>query len=279
MVCDWRRFLSDARATRLAMLAALLIGGLAPIGGCDALNPAFVEVMLPADFVEAGTTENPSGHVPIFFVSNARFDGELLSYLESQGVDVSDPNLRPRVRVRVVVVFADGSARVVEFIDGAQITQTSTTETVDGSTQDAIIPPDLDRPVLNNQVMQCDISLIGIIPEIIEVYVPVFIGEYTVEEIPDFGLETRLVQVFPPQFYPLQMDEVDLLGNTTTLRNIGIRDIPGPLEDLTCGSVVLFSLEGTLRVPFIGDSPGWIDEDAPTIAAFPGRFKVLTAVQ
>jgi hypothetical protein len=249
------------------------------VAGCDALNPAFVEVVFPPDSapVQNQTADNPTGHVPVFFISNARFDGALLEYMETQGLDVSDPDLRPRIRVQVTVEFTDGSSRIMEFLDGSRISQSAVV--VEGETEVAVVPPDLARPSLNNQVAQCDVSTVVVTQGSIEVYIPVFWAEFEQVEIQDVGIEIRVVETFPPQFYVLQVDDVDERGNTTTLRNIGIRDVPGPILSLTCGSVVLYSLEGTLQVPFVGGFPGYFQDNEAIIAAFPGRFAVKTQVR
>lgn len=267
------------RALRASVRSVVLVGlGLA-LAGCDALNPAFVEVMLPADRIpsQVQTADNPRGHVPIFFVSNARFDGALLQYMAAQGLDVSDANLRPRVRVQVTISFSDGTERVMEFLDGAQLSQSATV--VEGETEVAVIPPDLARPSLNNQVAQCDVSSVVVAPNAIEVYIPVFWGEFEQVDIQDVGIEIRLTELYPPQFYVLQVDEVDTSGDTVTLRNIGVRDVAGPILNLTCGTVVLYSLEGTLQTPFVGGFPGYFGENEAAVAAFPGRFAVKTQVR
>jgi len=267
---------------RLAALVSLTAPGV--IGGCDALNPAFVDIVLPEDYQGPVVTENAKGHIPIFFVTNARFEGELLSYLDSLGVDITDPNLRPRVRIIADVAFTDGSSRVMEFVDGSTITQTvdaigaapGVPPTV------AVIPPDLVSPPLTNQVVQCDVAAVAIRPQSIEVYVPVFMHEYSYVTTAAAGndvLTRELSATYPPQFWQLEVDEVDEFLNATIIRNFGIRDVPGPIQDLTCGSVVMFSLEGALQVPFIGGIPGWLDEDTPTIEAFPGRYRMVTSVR
>jgi len=274
-----RHLLFVGRALRAGVRSAVLVGlGLA-LAGCDALNPAFVEVMLPAERIpsQVQAADNPRGHVPIFFVSNARFDGALLQYMAAQGLDVSDANLRPRVRVQANVEFSDGSARVMEFLDGAQISQSATV--VEGEAEVAVIPPDLNRPSLNNQVTQCDVVSVLVAPNAIEVYIPVFWGEFEQVDIQDVGIEIRLRELYPPQFYVLQLDEVDARGDTVTLRNIGVRDAAGPILDLTCGSVVLYSLEGTLQMSFVSGFPGYFTENEAAIAAFPGRFAVKTQVR
>jgi len=271
----WGWFRAGIRSVALVGLGLVL-------AGCDALNPSFVEVMLPAERIppQVQVTDNPRGHVPVFFVSNARYDGALLQYMANQGLDVSDANLRPRVRVQVQVSFSDGTSRVLEFLDGAQISQSATL--IEDETEVAVIPPDLARPPLNNQVLQCDVAGVVVAPTAIEVYIPVFWGEFERVDIQQFGSDIQLVELYPPQFYVLQVDDVDSRGDTVVLRNIGVRDVAGPILNLTCGSVVMYSLEGTLQMPFVpfeGGFPGYLRENQATIDAFPGRFAVKTQVR
>jgi hypothetical protein len=282
---DFVRLPFGAPGRKRLPAAVLLLVATAVLSGCDAFNPSFLEVALPADQsleATAATTTNATGHVPVFFVSNARFDGALLDYLEAQGVDINIPDLRPRVRVRATVTFADGTARPLEFVDGSQITETTTVSA--GETTTATLPVDLLRPELNNQVLPCDVAEIRVDAESFTVYVPVFIRTFQVEEVEDQGLELRLLEILAPQFWPLERDEVDEYLNTTVVRNFPIRELPAPVFDLTCGSVVLYALEGTLEVPFVNEFnvsgvPGWNVDNEPTIEAFPGRFSVSTVVR
>ena len=65
---------------------------------------------------------------------------------------------------------------------------------------------------------QCDVSTVVVTQGSIEVYIPVFWAEFEQVEIQDVGIEIRVVETFPPQFYVLQVDDVDERGNTTTCR-------------------------------------------------------------
>jgi hypothetical protein len=90
--------------------------------------------------------------------------------------------------------------------------------------------------------------------------------------------------VIPPGFRALEVDEVDDRLNTVVTRNIGIRDQPGPVIDVVCGSVVAFILEGTLEVPFVQDEngalvPGYLDTDTASEATIPGRYRVITTTR
>jgi hypothetical protein len=252
--------------------ALSFISVLALASGCGVLNPAFVSFAAPDGAVT--TTKTPTGFVPIFFISNAQFDTPILQYLAARGADISDPNLRPRIRVRASVTFADDSTRTLEFLDGSQITEPSNV-----NTSGVAVPVDLTRPVLTNQVLPCDVRQISIAPTSVEVYVPVSITQFRYEQVQGIGNVLVRDQIFAPQFVALQVDEVDTNLNTLVFRNLGIRDTPAPLANVTCGSVGLFALEGTLSVPFVNGIPGWVDTDTAQTAAFPGRFRVVTTVR
>jgi hypothetical protein len=263
---------------------AVSIAALGGIGGCDALNPAFVETVLPADLQGPVVTENAKGHVPILFVNNTRFEGALLQYMKDVGIDTSDPNLRPRVRLIADVAFADGSSRIMEFLDGSPVIQTAGIPggTPGNPTPQVTVPPDLTQPALINQVVQCDVAAIAVRPQSIEVFVPVYVEVLTYETVGQAGnnvINLVLSVTYPPRYWQLQVDEVDEFLNATIVRNFGVRDIPGPVLDLTCGSAVLFELEGAMDVPFVGGVPGFIDADVAASAAFPGRYRMVVSVR
>jgi len=268
----WRQVLSRQQPSCGCARAILLIAALALVGGCGALSPAFVDFALPAEYA---STETARGHIPIYFLSNAQFDTELLQYFAAIGLDVSDPNLRPRIRVIAEVRFSDGSSRNLEFLDGSDINEM----VAFGENEGAFVSSDLTSAPLTNQVVQCDVTAIVVRPEDIEVYVPISITEYTWEEVENVGMVRRYLRTYPPRFWPLRVDDVDENLNVVTTRNLGIRDAPGPLLNVTCGSVIMFALEGALRVPFVGGIPSWDDDDTLQIAVFPGRYRVITAVR
>jgi hypothetical protein len=286
--------LFEKRAPRRTFGLLAGIAAITLVGGCDALNPSFVNVLLPSDIEPPQTAQAASGYIPIFFVSNAVFDGELLQYLEELGVDLENVDLRPRVRAQVFVQFQDGSTRTLEFLDGGQLSQLSTlsVDETGGETEVvAVLPPDLDRPPLNNQVMQCDVDLIDLDFENlgVEVYVPVFYGTFVVENVDLIGLVKRLTQLFQPQFVQLESDDLDASGDLVIVNNIDIRDIPGPINQITCGSVIAYVLDGTLRVPFVTGPfaegiegavfPGWLEDDEASEANFPGRYRIRALVR
>jgi hypothetical protein len=269
------------------VLVSLLLGAAAAgfTVGCDALNPAFLEAVLPAEAQTQRTTENVRGHVPIFFINRTQFDGQLLDYLVSIGVvDATVADLRARVRLRVNVEFINGVTLPFEFMDGSQVVQGSVD--IGGQAQFVgTLPPDLLEPDLTNQVVQCDVAGVEVVSGTIEVFVPVFLKEIRIEPGAQGTQPTRqLQQVIPPGFRALQVDDVDDRLNIVVTRNIGIRDQPGPVIDVVCGSVVAFILEGTLEVPFVQDEngalvPGYLDTDTASEATIPGRYRVITTTR
>jgi hypothetical protein len=117
------------------MLAAVAAIGLC--GSCSSLfNQSFINLVAQPVVDSTGavpsiTLDNAPGHVPIVFVNNTRFDQTLIDYFDSIGVDTSDPDLRPRVRVRTDIQYVNGNSITLEFIDGSDIVQ-STVQTLTG---------------------------------------------------------------------------------------------------------------------------------------------------
>ena len=267
----------------MVVLAALL-------GGCSSfLNPAFVR-MVAGDSPDTSvlgpiTLANAPGHVPIMFVNNTRFDQNLIDYLEDIGIDTSDPELRPRVRVRITIQYVTGSSNTIEFLDGSDIIQ-GTVQTAAGTQENPLVPNALTENSLSNVVGVCDI--LAVQPDAsVEVFVPVFLKVIQLVEISereDVFVGRDLERTIPPQFTVLRSDDVDANNNVTLQRNFDVRDIPVQVTNVQCGSVVGFTLSGTLRVPFVQDElgqivPGWEDTDFPSEASNPGRFEFQTAVR
>ena len=102
------------------LLACLLSLG---AGGCGVFNPAFVNLLDPAGTGQFATLNNAPGHVVIAFVNAAEVDERLLAFLEStEGgnlilTDAEKRALRPRMRLRARVTFADGTSQTIEFVD------------------------------------------------------------------------------------------------------------------------------------------------------------------
>ena len=249
-----------ARRRRLAASVVMVVLA-ALLGGCSSfLNPAFVR-MVAGDSPDTSvlgpiTLANAPGHVPIMFVNNTRFDQNLLDYLESIGIDTSDPELRPRVRVRVTIQYVSGASNTIEFLDGSDIIQ-GPVQTAAGTHAS------------------------------VEVFVPVFLKIIQLVEISereDVFVGRDLERTIPPQFTVLRSDDVDANNNVTLQRNFDVRDVPVQVTNVQCGSVVGFILSGTLRVPFVEDElgqvvPGWEDTDFSSEASSPGRFEFQTAVR
>lgn len=281
---QWRRP-CGVWAGLLLVPVLLGVGAAWLTAGCDALNPAFLQAVLPAETQTQRTTENVRGHVPIFFINRTTFDGQLLDYLSSIGVtDATVADLQARVRLQVNVQFINGVTLPFEFTAGAQVVQGSVD--IGGDTQFiGTLPTDLLEPDLTNEVVQCDVSRVEIVSGTIEVFVPVFLKEIRIEPGTQGTDPTRqLQQVIPPGFRALQVDDVDERLNVVVTRNIGIRDQPGPVIDVVCGSVVAFILEGTLEVPFVQDEngalvPGYLDTDTASEATIPGRYRVITTTR
>gem|GEM_PF-1142694 len=281
------------RSSLLVCAPALAFG--LGAAGCSALNPAAVDVLFPPETaagISTGLTENAAGHVPIIFINNTRFSSAAVEFLRSQGVDVDDPDLRPRVRFRVQVGFSGGATSTFEFVDGSDVFQSVLT--IEDDQGNAVIltanpPPDLTESTLTNSVVLCDVAFVApqTIPtdsnSSIEMYVPTFLKEITIVETENV-ITRELNQTFRPGFSPLLVDSVDESGIVVVTRNFGTRDIPGFPTNLTCGSVVTFVLSGDLTVPYVVDEngntvPGFLDTNTASQEAIPGRFQLEVSVR
>jgi hypothetical protein len=278
-------------APRRKMIPMYLAIGLLAIacGGCSSvLNPAFLAMVTTASPDGAGvvdeiTLNNAPGHVPVFFVNNTQYDQTLLDYLESVGVDVDRPDLRPRVRLRVTITYVNGNTNTFEFIDGSDLIQGSVP--IEGGTQAVtLVPSALTSNELTNVVGICDIAEVRPEANSVEVFVPVFVKVIGFEEVGIVTAVRTLNETIPPTFVPLERDVIDGSGNVTLQQNFDQRDVPVPVVNVQCGSVVGFTLTGTLRVPFVVDelgrtTPGYLDFDTAAGAASPGRFEFQTTVR
>ncbi len=252
------------------------------VTGCSSvLSPAFMDYFASPSPGQTGTVsgysmDNAPGHVPLFLINNTRFSQSLLDYLESTGVDISDPSLRPRVRVRVNIEYTNGNTNTVEFLDGSDIVQG------DLDTNTLIVPPELTEYTLTNMVGVCDISRIE--PEQVEVFVPVWLTRIEYVEGSDNVLYRAISGLVSPRFVVLEADELDDDNNVTLLRNFDVRSAPVPVNDVQCGAVVGFTISGTLTTTFDtinGTSffPGYLLEDTVGQASNPGRFKFTTSIR
>ena len=293
-------------------LGFCLLGGALSLG-CDAGTASSI---FSADFVDvvAGDAEEPvasiknaPGHVPILFVNNLRYDSQLVSYLEALQAErrlgnLADftgdlSSLRPRVRVRIQVVFEDGGTLPFEFVSGDGVVEI---ERLDEDEDDEEIPgipeepldPVLTQNDLERLVATCEVLAVSVEGNP-QVFVPVFTRVIRVE-VNDLGFQTRvLVRTDRPQFRPVLPDEVDDNLNITLRRNYSVREAPAPAVDLSCGSMIGIVMEGTVSMPFTepeddpedefvaGRSavPGFVDTDAPAEASIPGRFKFTVQVR
>lgn len=280
------RWLIRTLPTASAVLCSVALA-LAVLGAesCSALNPAFVDVVLPGG--TASTIDNAPGHVVIQFVNNAEVDERLIAYVTSDDggdldlTDLERRQLRPRVRLRVQVTFTDGSVNIVEFVDGSA-------RLVDQAF-DVTALPDLNQNDLTNAVVLCDVAAVEIAPQTdIEVFVPVPLVQYEIVEVVDaneivVGVTPVARQQLPPQFRPLQVDEIDEDGNVLVRRNIGVRDVPSPIPEPLCGSVVTIVMNGVLSVPFLDEFgiefPSFDQDDASSVGGIGGRYEFVVGVR
>ena len=255
-----------------------LVAGVAlVVPGCDAFNPAFLDV-LGTDVVSPVGPDS-SGHVVVAFRNDTVFDERLLQALVNQGLDpelLLTPELRPRIRLRVLVTFINDQQLDIEFNDGSS---TIITPLVDSANF-----PDLTRPEKTNFVGQCDVARVNIVG-LPSIFVPIPFSTIRIdpgdENTPPFRVRVTTQE---PEFVALEADQVDELGNSILLRNIGIRELPGPAIGPNCGSVISIVVSGTLRVPFVVNEfgeevPGSLNTDINALEAAPGRFQIDVGVQ
>lgn len=258
----------------------LVLLTLVAASGCaSTFNPAFLALVTDpvpgaSGAVSEITMDNAPGHVPIMFINNTRFDQRLLDYLETTGTDVSDPDLRPRVRVRVEVEYVNGSTNVIELLEGSDLVQA----TIAGG--ELAVPPELTEFTLRNFVAMCDVAKVE--PLQVEIFVPVTRTVLTVREVEN-NVVREFLTAFAPAFEVLRVDMVDNNNNTTITRNFDIRNRPVPIPNVQCGGVVAFTLNGTLSLSFtnLGGQvfPGYLDTDNLSFLANPGRFEFLTSIR
>lgn len=258
-----------------ALSLALFIGP----AGCDALNPAFVNVASGGQAIQ--TIDNAPGYVVVAVVNNTTMDERLISYLGPQ-LDLSEAEIQslvPRIRLLVDVTFVDGSTQEIEFITG--------TPNIVEPEFAAQAETDLNQNDLDNTVMLCDVVSVVVDQSAgIEVFIPVEMTRYELVETSGEGgqIVTEFVprQAIPPAFETMDVDDIDESGNTILRRNIGIRDTPSPVGQVICGSVVTVLIEGTLTVPFldeVSDAPSFDGGDIPTVAGIGGRYSFSVTVR
>ncbi len=264
------------------MLRVGILGVLAvPFAGCGSFNSSFLNLLNPTG--EFQSVEPPPGHVVITVLNNAEIDEQLVTYLAGRLTtpltDAELRSLRPRLRLRARVTFRDNSAPLtVEFITG--------TKTFVDPSFDAQTIADLNQNDLDNIVVLCDVASVQIDPEAdIEVFVPVPIAGFELVEVttPLGGVFNtfELRESTLPQFRSLNVDTVDDSGNTLLRQNIDIRDVPTPVANVICGSVVTIVVDGVLSVPFLGANsfPSFDRGDVQTNASIGGRYEFRVSVR
>lgn len=281
---------SNLRLNRVAqpggsLFLCLVMSTVLGLAGCDALNPAFVDRLDPTGSANSTTLDPAPGHVVIAFVNNAQVDERLLSFLESADggnlvlTNQEKQELRPRMRMRVLVTFTDGTSQTIEFISGSS-------KLIDRNF-DAQSFPDLNQNDLDNTVVLCDVASVAVVPgSALEVFIPVALTQFerVVTNTVGGGITTEFQPgpVTNPIFRSLQVDDLDPDGNVTVQRNIGVRDVPSTATNPLCGSVIVIVADGVLSVPFldgVSSAPSFDGADAQTIARIGGRFEFRVAVQ
>lgn len=273
-----RGFLSPSRILGQTLGIACLF-----FGGCDAFSPAFLSLVSPEGASGFSSLENAPGHVVIAFINNAQMDERLVEYLLGPGgVSLNEAerrSLRPRIRFRVQVTFDDGTTMPIEFVDGSAVIDRRF---------DADVFPDLDQNTLNNVTVICDVAAVEILPgSQIEVFMPVELLQYERIDIQDargvvVDTEFRIDQRIPPTFRRLEIDTLDADGNVIVNRNIDVRDVPAPVTQPFCGSVIAIILEGELDVPFltgVDDNPSFDRDDVATVNTIGGFHKFTVTVR
>lgn len=258
-----------------------LSGLFAGATGCDGFNSSFVNLLNPTG--EFQRVEPPPGHVVVAILNNAEIDEQLVTYLSGRlptpPTDAELRALRPRLRIRAQVTFRDNSTPLtIEFVTGTRgfVDPTFDAETV----------ADLNQNDLDNIVALCDVATVEIDPDTgIEVFLPVPIQGFELVETttPAGGITNtfELRETIQPQFRALRVDTVDDSGNVTLRSNIDARDVPAPVANVICGSVVTVVVDGVLSVPFLGDraAPSFDRGDAQTTASIGGRFEFRVTVR
>jgi hypothetical protein len=263
----------------MASLAACGLGLL--VCGCQAFNPSFLALFPSSNQASFQTLPNPPGHVVVAFANQAEMDERLIAYLRAliPGLTNAEASqLRPRVRMRVRITYIDGTFLTVEFIDGSRV--------VDPRFASQAVP-DLNQNDLNNAVALCDVASVQVEPgSNIEVFIPVEILQFQLVETttPGGGVDPEFEQrgALPPQFRPLEVDTVDEDGNVVLLQNIGVRDVPSPVPNVICGSIVVITVSGVLTVPFlegVSAAPSYDIDDEVTEAGIGGRYEFIVTVQ
>lgn len=273
--------MTTKRLVSAAVSAQAILGGIVlGMAGCDAFNPAFLNLVSPNTPTGGASLSNAPGYVVVAFQDNVTIDGQLLQYLLPQ-LDLSPAQqqlLRARIRLRIRVTHTDGTFTTVEMIAGS-------TDFVD-PTFDSQSEPDLDQNTLTNIVPRCDVASVQLEPDSnIEVFIPVPIQVWELVEVDEgdqAGTEYVQRATIAPQFRALNVDDVDADGNIILRRNIDVRDVLSPTNNIVCGSVVAITADGVLTVPFltgVSSDPSYDQNDIETEAGIGGRYQFTVSVQ
>lgn len=270
-----KRFVSAAISAQ-AILGGIVLG----MAGCDAFNPAFLNLVAPDSPAAGSSLTNAPGYVIVALQDNVTIDGQLLAYLLPE-LDLSvaeQQALRARIRLRIRVTHTDGTFETVEMIAGS-------TDFVDPSFNSQS-EPDLDQNTLTNIVPRCDVASVQLEPDSnVEVFIPVPLEVWEFVEVDtgdQAGVEPVLRATIAPQFRALDVDDVDADGNIVLRRNIDVRDVLSPTNNVVCGSVVAIVVDGVLTVPFLAGvsaNPSYDQEDIETEAGIGGRYEFRVSVQ
>ena len=276
----FRRFATRRLTRVVALIACCLV-----LPNCGAFNASFLALVDPEGNNVGSTADLPPGFVVITFANNAEIDDQLLSYLKRRGLELTEKQeieLRPRVRLTVRITFADAAGTGNSFLD---------VEFVSGS-RELVEPiflaqstPDLNQNNLDNVLVVCDIQSVALLPgSPIEVFVPVELRQLQRVEVSSEGGQIRtdfqVSALISPRFRTLQVDGVDA-GGLEIQRNIGIEDLPSPIQNPRCGSVIGIRLDGTLSVPFHSSSPdvpSFDENDTAAIGTIGGRFEFRVTI-
>ncbi len=294
-------------ARRSGLIACFILTGAAASAGCNwssAFNPQFVELFDAGDTGQFTTVQNATGHVPLIFVNRLQYSSQLLEYLGKLNDErrlsglpdglTSLANLRPRVRMQVLITFENGNTITHEFVagDGVFETELRPEEDEDLGIPETPVDPQLTEDTLSRLVASCDVASVEIVGDP-QVFVPVTVRTIRVE-VGDLSQQTRtLVNTDLPRFWEILQDDVDDNFNITLARNYGVREAPAPALNVTCGSMVGIVLSGAVAAPFTAPEdepedefiaeqasvPGFVDTDINAEASIPGRFEFLVTVQ
>lgn len=250
-----------------AVLGGIVLG----LAGCDAFNPAFVNIVAPNVAATSASVPNPPGYVVVTLQNNVQIQPRLVDYLlpDLDLTPAERQDLRARIRLRLRITFVDGTFQVVEMISGSG-------EFVDPSFNAEALA-DLRTNTLTNIVVRCDVASVQLEPGTnIEVFIPVPLEIWEVVELEN-TIELQLRGTRPPQFQALQVDDVDEDGNVILLRNIDPRNVLSPIGNLICGTVVPVVVTGVLAVPFLDEAgsgnPSFDQDDENIEAVIGGRYQ------